>query len=516
MFGGVEENAYVSEMYVLEISQMKWRRITISGDTPSNRLGHCMHAINEYEIVVFGGVSENIMNGTNINSPFEDARSYKGILSNDLFIFNIIKSEWTRIESPNPPSPRSFFASCVSGNKIYIHGGYIAEVEISDELFILTIADTDQPRAMWTRVPVSLARAGHSMVTSNTNSLLIFGDHKMQDSDIYEFALDKDSERGWTQVQTHGTKPHPRRLTTLSTVGQKIFLLGGETSIKTGDVYVLSQTETGEYRWSKPLYEKTLTIRGHATCVFGDKLMVYGGMTLTSDSSRLVISKKLFFVNALEIRTSDIEDTGGYRFKFVTVGDSGVGKSCLLTRFVSDVYNDQHVSTIGVDYKTVLTMVKGRLVKLQLWDTAGQERFNVVTGNYYRNADAFLIVYDATNRTSFEHVEAWVNQIKQYHDFDSKTVRVLCANKIDTAIEVSAEEGEEKAKSINAIFVQTSAKTSTNVDLAFLTATQRLVEIGRNADTNIHRPIPSHGVNLATQIPTRLASFMDKQMCCSS
>ena len=68
------------------------------------------------------------------------------------------------------------------------------------------------------------------------------------------------------------------------------------------------------------------------------------------------------------------------------VGDSGVGKSCLLTRFVQDVYSDFHVSTIGVDFKNVVTMVKGKLVKLQLWDTAGQERFSVVTGNYYRTA----------------------------------------------------------------------------------------------------------------------------------
>ncbi|CAE7940896.1 rab1D [Symbiodinium necroappetens] len=91
---------------------------------------------------------------------------------------------------------------------------------------------------------------------------------------------------------------------------------------------------------------------------------------------------------------------GDFKFKLVTVGDSGVGKSCLLTRFVQDYYSDCHVSTIGVDFKTVVTMVKGRLVKLQLWDTAGQERFSVVTGNYYRNSDGFIFVYDATSRVA--------------------------------------------------------------------------------------------------------------------
>lgn len=109
-----------------------------------------------------------------------------------------------------------------------------------------------------------------------------------------------------------------------------------------------------------------------------DKIIVFGGVRDKRDKKEVIveqkISKKLFFLNVLAIR-GGVGAGGGegdFKFKLVTVGDSGVGKSCLLTRFVQDFYSDFHVSTIGVDFKTVVTMVKGKLVKLQLWDTAGQ------------------------------------------------------------------------------------------------------------------------------------------------
>jgi Ras-related protein Rab-1A len=218
-----------------------------------------------------------------------------------------------------------------------------------------------------------------------------------------------------------------------------------------------------------------------------DKLIVFGGVrdkTSEGGGGKIIakesrISKKLFFLNVLEVKGGVAE--GDFKFKLVTVGDSGVGKSCLLTRFVQDYYSDFHVSTIGVDFKTVVTMVKGRLVKLQLWDTAGQERFSVVTGNYYRNSDGFIFVYDATNRASFDHVEQWLGQVQQHHECGSSTIKILVANKSDMAgeIVVSEAEGQAKATAIGAFFIATSAKTAANVDMAFLTAAQNLVETRR-------------------------------------
>ena len=135
-------------------------------------------------------------------------------------------------------------------------------------------------------------------------------------------------------------------------------------------------------------------------------------------------------------------------------------------------------------------MVKGKLVKLLLWDTAGQERFSVVTGNYYRNADAFVIVYDATDRTSFEHIDYWLNQIRQHHECGPNTAKLLCGNKHDLVNDVliSETEGREKAQAIGAVFVSTSAKTSGNVDMAFLSIAQQLVEMRKNKQDTSRQP----------------------------
>merc|ERR1712217_223903 len=273
-----------------------------------------------------------------------------------------------------------------------------------------------------------------------------------------------------------------RSFHTFDLIGKWGFAFAGSTPTSISDLYIL---DVPNMRWARPLYEGQVNVRAHASSVLHDKLIVFGGVRdkITQSSKKGAppdieprISKKLFFLNVLEVKGGVSE--GDFKFKLVTVGDSGVGKSCLLTRFVQDLYSDFHVSTIGVDFKTVTTMVKGRIVKLQLWDTAGQERFSVVTGNYYRNSDGFIFVYDATNRASFDHVEQWLGQVQQHHECGPTTIKILVANKSDLASEivVSEAEGRAKATEIGAFFVATSAKTAANVDMDFLTAAQNLVE----------------------------------------
>jgi len=278
-------------------------------------------------------------------------------------------------------------------------------------------------------------------------------------------------------------------------------------------------------RWARPMYEGVVNVRTHASSVLHDKLIVFGGVRekVSSTSSRKGaveteprISKKLFFLNVLQVKSGFNE--GDFKFKLVTVGDSGVGKSCLLTRFVQDFYSDFQVSTLGVDFKTVVTMVKGRVVKLQLWDTAGQERFSVVTGNYYRNSDGFIFVYDATNRASFNHVEEWLGQVQQHTECGPATIKILVGNKMDVTNElvVSEEEGRAKAESMGAVFVGTSAKTAANVDMAFLTAAQNLVE---NRRRQKQQTAPQNVPLSSTSNPsTRLApggSSNNRGKCCA-
>merc|ERR1712232_1215077 len=167
--------------------------------------------------------------------------------------------------------------------------------------------------------------------------------------------------------------------------------------------------------------------------------------------------------------------------------------------------------------KTVITMVKGRLVKLQLWDTAGQERFSVVTGNYHRNSDGFVFVYDATSRASFDHVEQWLGQVQQHHECGPSTIKILVGNKCDMVgeLQVSEEEGRAKAEAMGAIFIATSAKTAANVDMAFLTAAQSLVETRRQQKQQ--PSARSQGSGGANVIPGRgpMGGDSDKAKCCA-
>ncbi|KAG0454929.1 hypothetical protein HPP92_023851 [Vanilla planifolia] len=103
-----------------------------------------------------------------------------------------------------------------------------------------------------------------------------------------------------------------------------------------------------------------------------------------------------------------------YLFKLLLIGDSGVGKSCLLLRFADDSYLESYISTIGVDFKIRTVEQDGKTIKLQIWDTAGQERFRTITSSYYRGAHGIIVVYDVTEQESFNNVKQWLSEIDRY------------------------------------------------------------------------------------------------------
>ncbi|CAN6580549.1 unnamed protein product [Malus baccata var. baccata] len=118
-----------------------------------------------------------------------------------------------------------------------------------------------------------------------------------------------------------------------------------------------------------------------------------------------------------------------YLFKLLLIGDSGVGKSCLLLRFADDSYLDSYISTIGVDFKIRTVEQDGKTIKLQIWDTAGQERFRTITSSYYRGAHGIIVVYDVTDQESFNNVKQWLNEIDRYAS--ENVNKLLVGNKCD-------------------------------------------------------------------------------------
>ncbi|XP_053742683.1 ras-related protein Rab-8B-like [Synchiropus splendidus] len=161
--------------------------------------------------------------------------------------------------------------------------------------------------------------------------------------------------------------------------------------------------------------------------------------------------------------------TYDYLFKLLLIGDSGVGKTCLLFRFSEDSFNTTFISTIGIDFKIRTIELDGKRVKLQIWDTAGQERFRTITTAYYRGAMGIMLVYDICNEKSFENIKNWIRNIEEHASSDVE--KMILGNKCDMTDrrQVSKDRGEKLAIDYGVKFLETSAKSSLNVEEAFYT-----------------------------------------------
>ena len=191
-------------------------------------------------------------------------------------------------------------------------------------------------------------------------------------------------------------------------------------------------------------------------------------------------------------------------FKLLLIGDSGVGKSCLLLRFADDTYTESYISTIGVDFKIRTIELEGKTVKLQIvrplslslslslcvypaslpstdarlhrpqWDTAGQERFRTITSSYYRGAHGIIVVYDVTDQDTFANVKQWLQEIDRYAC--EGVNKLLVGNKSDLTTKkvVEYSVAKEFADQIGVSLLETSAKNATNVEQAFLTMAKQI------------------------------------------
>eukprot|EP00298_Acanthocystis_sp_HF-20_P026727 c454_g1_i1.p1 GENE.c454_g1_i1~~c454_g1_i1.p1 ORF type:complete len:218 (-),score=52.97 c454_g1_i1:131-751(-) len=163
-----------------------------------------------------------------------------------------------------------------------------------------------------------------------------------------------------------------------------------------------------------------------------------------------------------------------YLFKYIIIGDTGVGKSCLLLQFTDKRFQPVHDLTIGVEFGARMIEIDSQPVKLQIWDTAGQESFRSITRSYYRGAAGALLVYDITRRETFNHLTSWLDDARQHSS--SNMVIMLIGNKCDLQERraVQYEEGERFARENGLIFMETSAKTAQNVDEAFISTARNI------------------------------------------
>lgn len=171
----------------------------------------------------------------------------------------------------------------------------------------------------------------------------------------------------------------------------------------------------------------------------------------------------------------DQQKDDNFTHKTILLGDSGVGKTSLLVQFDTGRFQPGNfAATVGIGFTNKVVTVDDTPIKLQIWDTAGQERFRSVTHAYYRDAHALLLLYDVTNKTSYDNIRAWLSEIREHANED--VVIMLLGNKSDCGTEriVKREDGERLAQEYKVPFMETSAKTGLNVELAFLAVARDL------------------------------------------
>ncbi|GAB2283880.1 Ras- protein RABA2a [Dionaea muscipula] len=209
------------------------------------------------------------------------------------------------------------------------------------------------------------------------------------------------------------------------------------------------------------------------------------------------------------------EEEYDYLFKVVLIGDSGVGKSNLLSRFTRNEFCLESKSTIGVEFATRTLQVEGRTIKAQIWDTAGQERYRAITSAYYRGALGAVLVFDVTKPTTFDNVSRWLKELRDHAE--ANIVIMLIGNKTDLKHlrAVATEDAQSFAEKEGLSFIETSALEAINVEMAFQTILSEIYRIISKKPLYANEPASSN-IKEGQTIVIGASDTTAKKTCCSS
>ena len=200
-------------------------------------------------------------------------------------------------------------------------------------------------------------------------------------------------------------------------------------------------------------------------------------------------------------------------FKIIIVGDSGVGKTNIMTKYIKNEFSEKFKVTIGVDFFSKEFDIEGHKIKAQIFDTAGQERFRALIPQYYKGTKGAFIVYDITSENSFNAIDNWVSNIRAFAD--KKIILILIGNKSDLEKirKVSKEKGEEKAKGLGLAFLETSALNGENLEKAFELMINEIYKKGKEDKiTNAQNANIEPGKNISTLDKSK--ENVEKKKCC--
>ena len=201
--------------------------------------------------------------------------------------------------------------------------------------------------------------------------------------------------------------------------------------------------------------------------------------------------------------------------KVILIGDSGVGKTNIMSKFLKNQFMEESKATIGVEFGSKLFNHEGHKIKAQIWDTAGQEKYKAITGAYYKGSKGALVVYDITQKKTFENIEKWVNDLKAAGDPKITIILIGNKNDLDNKRQVSKDQGEEKARSFGCAFLETSAYSGDNIDKAFNLMVKEIYEKFSNDSTGEDELAPgSNGDGRDVKLDNVNDNNIKKKSCC--